>query len=119
MGAFWGVLTLGTINGVLIGIILSFAEMIIRTAKPARCFLGVQPGHRHFEDLTESLHNCEIEGVVIYRFSSSLFFANIDILQQDIENAIGSDTKAVILDASGIGSIDVTAADRLAIRIVL
>ena len=72
-GAFWGVLTLGTINGVLIGIILSFAEMIIRTAKPARCFLGVQPGHRHFEDLTESLHNCEIEGVVIYRFSSSLF----------------------------------------------
>ena len=114
-GAFWGVLTLGTINGVLIGIILSFAEMIIRTAKPARCFLGVQPGHRHFEDLTESLHNCEIEGVVIYRFSSSLFFANIDILQQDIENAIGSDTKAVILDASGIGSIDVTAADRLAI----
>ena len=47
--------------------------------------------------------------------SSSLFFANIDILQQDIENAIGSDTKAVILDASGIGSIDVTAADRLAI----
>ena len=56
-GAFWGVLMLGTINGVLIGIILSFAEMIIRTAKPARCFLGVQPGHRHFEDLTESLHN--------------------------------------------------------------
>ena len=114
-GAFWGVLMLGTINGVLIGIILSFAEMIIRTAKPARCFLGVQPGHRHFEDLTESLHNCEIEGVVIYRFSSSLFFANIDILQQDIENVIGPDTKAVILDASGIGSIDVTAADRLAI----
>ena len=97
---------LGTINGVLIGIILSFAEMIIRTAKPARCFLGVQPGHRHFEDLTESLHNCEIEGVVIYRFSSSLFFANIDILQQDIENVIGPDTKAVILDASGIGSIE-------------
>ena len=44
-GAFLGVLILGTINGVLIGIILSFAEMIIRTSKPARCFLGVQPGH--------------------------------------------------------------------------
>ena len=113
--AFVGVLLLGTINGVLIGIILSFSEMVIRSSKPARCFVGIQPGHRHFEDLTESLHNCEIEGVVIYRFSSSLFFANIDILQQDIENAIGSDTKAVILDASGIGSIDVTAADRLAI----
>lgn len=38
VGAFMGVLFLGTINGVLIGIILSFSEMIIRTSKPARCF---------------------------------------------------------------------------------
>ena len=44
LGAFFGVLFLGTINGVLIGIILSFTEMIIRTAKPATCFLGIQPG---------------------------------------------------------------------------
>ena len=43
IGAFFGVLMLGTINGVLIGIILSFTEMIIRTSKPARCFLGIQP----------------------------------------------------------------------------
>lgn len=114
-GAFLGVLTLGTINGVLIGIILSFAEMIIRTAKPARCFLGVQPGHRHFRDLAESDQIHEIEGVVIYRFSSSLFFANVDVLQRDIEQAISKDTRAVILDASGIGSMDITAADRIAI----
>ena len=53
-GAFFGVLLLGTINGVLIGILLSFTEMIIRTAKPARCFLGIQPGHKHFRDLKES-----------------------------------------------------------------
>lgn len=42
-GAFFGVLLLGTINGVLIGIMLSFTEMIIRTAKPARCFLAYRP----------------------------------------------------------------------------
>ena len=41
-GAFIGVLLLGTINGVLIGIILSFAEMVIRSSKPASCFLGIQ-----------------------------------------------------------------------------
>ncbi len=114
-GAFFGVLMLGTINGVLIGIILSFAEMIIRTAKPACCFLGIQPGHRHFRDLAESEQIHAIEGVVIYRFSSSLFFANVDILQRDIEGAITEDTKAVILDASGIGSMDITVADRIAI----
>jgi len=112
-GAFFGVLFLGTINGVLIGIILSFTEMIIRTAKPARCFLGIQPGHRHFRDLKEGSQIHAIEGVLIYRFSSNLFFANIQVLERDIEDALQKDTKAVILDASGIGSMDITAADRL------
>ena len=115
VGAFMGVLFLGTINGVLIGIILSFSEMIIRTSKPARCFLGIQPGHRHFRDLQESSQIHAIEGVIIYRFSSDLFFANVQILQRDIEDNIKDDTKAVIIDASAIGSIDITAADRLAI----
>lgn len=115
VGAFMGVLFLGTINGVLIGIILSFSEMIIRTSKPARCFLGIQPGHRHFRDLQESSHIHAIDGVIIYRFSSNLFFANVQILQRDIEDNIKDDTKAVIIDASAIGSIDITAADRLAI----
>lgn len=73
VGAFIGVLFLGTINGVLIGILLSFAEVIIRTAKPARCFLGIQPGHRHFRDLKESSQIHAVSGVLIYRFSSNLF----------------------------------------------
>lgn len=115
VGAFVGVLMLGTINGVLIGIILSFTEMIIRTAKPARCFLGIQPGHSHFRDLRESSQIHAVSSVVIYRFSSNLFFANIGVLQSDIESHIKEDTKAVIIDASGIGSIDITAADRLKI----
>ncbi len=73
-GAFFGVLMLGTINGVLIGIILSFSEMIIRTAKPARCFLGIQPGHRHFRDLKEGSQIHAVEGVLIYRFSRQPVF---------------------------------------------
>ena len=112
-GAFFGVLMLGTINGVLIGIILSFSEMIIRTAKPARCFLGIQPGHRHFRDLKEGSQIHALQGIIIYRFSSNLFFANIQVLKREIEDSIKDDTRAVILDASGIGSIDITAADQL------
>ena len=113
VGAFIGVLFLGTINGVLIGILLSFAEVIIRTAKPARCFLGIQPGHRHFRDLKESSQIHAVSGILIYRFSSNLFFANIQVFRQDIEDHVTPETKAVILDASGIGSIDITAADGL------
>lgn len=58
-GAFVGVLLLGTINGVLIGIILSFSEMVIRSSKPARCFVGIQPGHRHFRDLAEEVRSMQ------------------------------------------------------------
>lgn len=112
VGAFMGVLLLGTINGVLIGVLLSFIEMIIRSSKPARCFLGIQPGHKHFHDVKHELVY-PIKNVVIYRFSSSLFFANCNIFGQDIEDAITPDTKAVIVDARAIGSIDITAADRL------
>lgn len=112
-GAFFGVLMLGTINGVLVGMILSFAEMIIRSAKPARCFLGIQPGHSHFREINERQQIYPLKDVIIYKFSSSLFFANIEILQRDIEDSLEEKTKAVIIDASGIGSIDITAADRL------
>lgn len=111
MGAFFGVLMLGTINGVLIGIILSFTEVIIRTSKPSRCFLGIQPGHKHFRDLRESRQIHPVSGVMIYRFSSNLFFANVQIFIRDIESHLRTDTKAVIIDAGGIGSIDITAAD--------
>src|SRR5699024_7564997 len=48
------------------------------------------------------------------RFSENLFFANIKILQKDIENHIKEDTKAVILDAGAVNSVDITAADGLA-----
>jgi len=113
IGAFLGVLILGTINGVLIGIILSFAEMIIRSSKPSRGFIGVQPGHSHFRNISGSDKVLPVKDVIIYRFSSSLFFANIDILVRDIEDSLLPNTKAVILDASGVGSIDITAADRL------
>lgn len=113
VGAFFGVLILGTINGVLIGIILSFAEMIIRSAKPATCFLGVQPGHSHFRDIRESTNIHEIDGVIIYRFSSGLFFANAKVLVRDIEDHLKHDTKAVIIDAGAIGSIDITGADSI------
>ncbi len=112
-GAFLGVLLLGTIYGVIIGIILSFANVIVDSADPPRCFLGILPGHEDFVDISKYKHIYPIENIVIYRFSSNLFFANVAIFQKDIEESIQEDTKAVILDASGIGSLDVTAAERL------
>lgn len=115
MAAFWGVLIFGTIYGVIIGVILSFVQVIIRAVIPPKTFLGVIPGHEGFFNLKRNRNARPIEHTVIYRFSGNLFFANINAFQQDIENAIKEDTKQVIVDARGIGNIDITAADRLEI----
>ena len=111
--AFFGVLIFGTIYGVVIGVLLSFLNVIIRESDPPTAFLGVIPGRNHFYNLASYAKARPIEKVVIYRFKGNLFFANIEGFRRDIENSIGSDTRYIIVDASGIGSIDMTGAQTL------
>ena len=113
IGAFAAVLILGTIYGVVIGVVLSFTVMVLKSALPPRSFLGVIPGKEGFYDLKRSRDARKISGVVIYRFTGSLFFGNINTFQNEIDKAVGEDTKVVIIDAGGISSLDFTAADRL------
>ncbi len=115
MAAFLGVLLLGTIYGVIIGVILSFIAVIMRAVVPPRTFLGIIPGQRGFYNLGRNRNTRPIKETVLYRFSGALFFANINTFQQDIEEAIQPDTKNFIVDATGITSVDITAADRLLI----
>ena len=113
MAAFFGVLMLGTIYGVIIGIILSFVEVILRETDPPRCFLGIIPGRDGFYDRAKNRFAYPIDHVVMYQFSESLFFANVKIFVDDIEQSITDDTKVVIVDAGAVTNIDITAADRL------
>lgn len=113
LAAFAGVLIFGTIYGVVIGVILSFLNVIIRESEPPREFLGVIPGRNHFYNLETYAKARPIKNVVIYCFKGNLFFANVDGFRNDIENAIKDDTKYVIVDASGIGSLDSTGAAAL------
>lgn len=115
MTAFGGVLILGTIYGVILGIILSFIAVIIRAVIPPKSFLGMIPGHEGMYTLKRHRAARPVAHTIIYRFSGNLFFANINAFQQDIESAVKEDTRQVIVDARGIGNIDITAADRLLI----
>lgn len=113
MVAFMGVLLFGTINGVLIGVILSFGEVAIRSVSPPASFVGRIPGQGNFYALERNRSARPIKHTIVYRFSGNLFFANMDRLQLDIEEAIKNDTKQIVIDARGIGSVDITAVDRL------
>lgn len=111
--AFFGVLVFGTVYGVVIGVILSFVSIIIKTANPKRSFLGVIPGKEGFHSLERNTYSTPLKNVIIYRFSSNLYFANINLFLSDIENALKEDTKAVIIDSGAVCSIDITAADKI------
>lgn len=107
------VLFLGTIYGVVIGLLLSFIAVVLRATNPPRTFYGMIPGKEVYYDLKRNRNAYPIKNTIIYRFSENLFFANIKIFQSDIESSIKEDTKVVIVDAGAINSIDITAADRL------
>ena len=108
-----GVLVFGTMYGVMIGVFLSFVAVIIRVTAPPRGEVGVIPGMEGFYSLRRYRHARRIANTVLYRFAGNLFFANIDTFETDIEAAVDSDTEQVIVIASGISDIDVTAAERL------
>lgn len=111
--AFAGVLLFGTIYGVVIGVALSFFAVVIRAVAPPRAFLGQIPGHDGFYNLSRNRSARAVANTVIYRFGGNLFFANIDRFQTDLLSSIGPDTRQIIVDGSAIGSLDMTAADRL------
>lgn len=113
LAACLSVLCLGTIYGVVIGIALSFAEMVLKAANPPRAFLGIIPGREGFFALDKNPRAVPVRGTVIYRFSESLFFANVKIFKEDIEAALKDDTTCVIVDAGAVTGLDITAADQL------
>lgn len=113
LGAFFGVLIFGTLNGVVIGIVLSFVNVVLSAAKPSRSFLGIVPGHEGFYDMERNIHAKPVKHTIIYKFNGNLFFANINVFINELESHIHDGVENVIVDASGINSIDITAADHI------
>ena len=111
--AFAGVLVFGTIYGVVIGVVLSFMQVVKKAVVPPRTFLGKVSGHHGYYNLKRTTSSRPIQNTVIYRFGGNLFFANIGTFEADILSALKPDTKYVIVDGGGIGNIDITAADRI------
>ncbi|MBQ9461443.1 MAG: SulP family inorganic anion transporter [Clostridia bacterium] len=113
MGAFLGVLVFGTVYGVIIGIVLSFFAVIVKVVTPPRTFMGVIPGRTGFYSLERSREARPLKRAVIYRFGGNMFFANTDVIKNDIESAVKDDTTCVIINAGAVSSIDTAAAEEL------
>ncbi|MBR3538292.1 MAG: SulP family inorganic anion transporter [Eubacterium sp.] len=114
---FWAallaVLLMGTVYGVLIGVLLSSITFIVRQSRPKIEILGVDPEEEGYHSLARSEHYAPIKNVLLYRFSGALFFANIDYFEEGLNAAVKPDTRVIVVDSAGINSVDVTASERL------
>jgi SulP family sulfate permease len=113
------VVAVGMIAGVLVTVVLSLFLAAIRAAQPRRTFLVRVPGTDSFRGVDGVADGVAIPGLVIYRFDGPLFFANAQLLADDIEAAIEAGTATVpvrwvVVDAESIGDVDSTGAGVLA-----
>lgn len=115
ISAFFGVLIFGTIDGVVIGVILSFFSVLVATMSPLRDYRGVIPGKHHFYSIERNRQAFPISNVLIYKYTGNLHFANIASFVRDIEEGMNADTRVVVIDGAGINHIDTSAAERIEI----
>ena len=87
VAAMLGVLFLGTVYGVVIGMLLSFivviTEVIVEVTNPPRAFLGRIPEREGLYNLQEREEAEPIHQMVVYQFGERLFFSSIDLTAAD------------------------------------
>jgi sulfate permease, SulP family len=114
LAAMFGVLIFDTLPGLFIGIGVSLLLLLYRASRPRVAMLGrVQGTSDQWGDLERHPENEPAKGVVVLRVESPLFFANADLVRDEIRAHATGDTRAVVLDASNVASIDVTAVSML------
>jgi SulP family sulfate permease len=113
------VVAVGMIAGVLVTVVLSLFLAAIRAAQPRRTFLVRVPGTDSFRGEASVADGSALPGLVIYRFDGPLFFANAQLLADDIvaattDGAAPEPVHWVVIDAETIGDVDSTGAGTLA-----
>jgi sulfate permease, SulP family len=105
------VIAVGVIAGVLVIVVLSLFLVALRAIQPHRMLLVRVPGTDTFRGEDSVPDGTPVPGLVIYRFDAPLFFANAQLLADDIDAALdrGAATdpvRWVVIDAESIADVD-------------
>jgi high affinity sulfate transporter 1 len=111
-----GELTLGVLQGIALGVVLSLLLLIYRTSHPHGAVLGQIPGTEAYRNLERHPDAITFPGLLIWRPGGELFFASIGHLDDGLKAALAASqppAKHVLVDAESINLIDVSACDTL------
>lgn len=108
---FIATLTLGIEEGVAIGVVLSLVMVIYNSTKPHSTELGKLGDTKNYRNVNRYKDAKTEEEILVYRFDSELYFANVEHFRNTIDELIekkGNKLELVVLDASAINSVDST-----------
>ncbi|MEZ5572766.1 MAG: sulfate permease [Halioglobus sp.] len=117
MVCFVGVAVLGAIPGIGLAIIFAVIEFLWDGWRPHYAVLGRVDGVRGYHDLKRYPSARLIPGLVLFRWDAPLFFANAELFQDCILEAIcqsPTPVKRVVVAAEPVTSVDITSADIIA-----
>lgn len=111
-GVAIAVLALGVLPGVLLGVGLSLARILIEVARPRDALLRRLPTDRRFHDLADDEGGAHTPAVIVYRLYAPLLFANARYVAERLRELAASARPAprcFVLDMQAVSHIDVTA----------
>jgi SulP family sulfate permease len=111
-----GELTLGVLQGIALGVVLSLLMLIYRTSHPEEAVLGQLPGEEAYRDIRLHPEAVTFPGLLIWRPGGDLFFASVGRLNDRLKAAVAASrppAKHVLLDMEAVNYIDVSACDEL------
>ncbi len=116
--AFAGVVLIDVLPGMIIGLVASLLLLIFQSSRPHLAVLGRVPGvPGAYADVGRHAEAERVPGVLIVRFDAPIYFANALTVRAGIEQLIAAEPEpphALVLDASGQDSLDITSAEVLA-----
>ena len=111
---FFGVVVLGTLEGILIAIICSMLVIMFYSSMPNVYAVGRKAGTNFFRRLEDHPQDETFPGLLLLRIEGLMYFANISSAIDKI-TSLGRqyESKVIVIDCSAINIIEYTAMKRL------
>ena len=116
-GCLVGVVVMGVIPGIGLAIIVAVIQFLWDSWRPHSATLGRVDHLKGYHDITRYPEARLIPGLVLFRWDAPLFFANAELFQSRVLQAVGASPTPVswlVVAAEPVTSLDVTASDMVA-----
>ncbi len=109
-----GVLAIGVLSGLLIAVLLSLLLVLYRASRPNGAVIGKAPDRPAFGDIARNPGYELIPGVLMYRLDAALFFANVNLVRNQLRDLSRQyAAKTIIIDLAATYSLDVSSLDMI------